>query len=193
MIPKFRAWDKKTETIQEVESISFKEKKLVIDQKSVAWFNSDYIRNFDEVELMQSTGLKDKNGVDVYQGDIIRCTSGCLHEVIWLEEYGGTFIGGMPAWYLSGFRNGYSWTGREEVIGNIYENSELLGTMPKIFAIKADSDDQGWMDSFNGWNDSNYSLNQKIDEKEVEVLESKIDKFNHEVACGPAIRLEEQQ
>lgn len=126
MIPKFRAWDKKTETIQEVESISFKEKKLVIDQKSVAWFNSDYIRNFDEVELMQSTGLKDKNGVDVYQGDIIRCTSGCLHEVIWLEEYGGTFIGGMPAWYLSGFRNGYSWAGKEEVIGNIYENSELL-------------------------------------------------------------------
>lgn len=126
MIPKFRAWDKKTETIQEVESISFKEKKLVIDQGNVAWFNSDYIRNFDDIELMQSTGLKDKNGVDVYQGDIIRCTSGCPHEVIWLEEYGGTFIGGIPAWYLSGLRNGYSWTGREEVIGNIYENSELL-------------------------------------------------------------------
>ena len=37
------------------------------------------------------------------------------------------------------------------------------------------------------------SLNQKIDEKEVELLERKIDKFNHEVACEPAIRLEEQQ
>ena len=49
------------------------------------------------------------------------------------------------------------------------------------------------MDSFNGWNDSNYSLNQKIDEKEVELLERKIDKFNQEVACGPAIRLEEQR
>lgn len=35
MIPKYRVWDKKTETIQEIESISFKEKKLVIDQKSV--------------------------------------------------------------------------------------------------------------------------------------------------------------
>lgn len=126
MITRFRAWDKKTETIQEIESISFKEKKLVIDQKSVTWFNSDYIRNSDEVELMQSTGLKDKNGVDVYQGDIIRCTRGCPHEVIWLEKYGGTFFGGMPAWYLSGLSNGYSWTGREEVIGNIYENSELL-------------------------------------------------------------------
>lgn len=80
----------------------------------------------DKYELMQSTGLKDKNGVDVYQGDIIRCTRGCPHEVIWLEKYGGTFFGGMPAWYLSGLSNGYSWTGREEAIGNIYENSELL-------------------------------------------------------------------
>ncbi|EMF0184989.1 hypothetical protein N8A32_002438, partial [Enterococcus hirae] len=52
MTPKFRAWDKKTETIQEVESISFKEKKLVIGQGNVAWFNSDYIRNFDDIELM---------------------------------------------------------------------------------------------------------------------------------------------
>lgn len=63
----------------------------------------------------------------------------------------------------------------------------------RTFIIKADGDDQGWMDSFNGWNDSNYSLNQKIDEKEVELLERKIDKFNQEVACGPAIRLEEKE
>ncbi|HHD1579294.1 TPA: YopX family protein [Enterococcus faecalis] len=80
----------------------------------------------DKYVLMQSTGLKDKNGVDVYQGDIIRCTRGCPHEVIWLEEYGGTFFGGMPAWYLSGLKKGYAWTGEEEVIGNIHENPELL-------------------------------------------------------------------
>lgn len=120
MIPKFRAWDKETQVLINV---------LVID-----WLNElvdleggRIDRQFDEVELMQSTGLKDKNGVDVYQGDIIKCTSGCSHEVIWLEEYGGTFIGGMPAWYLSGLNNGYSWTGEEEVIGNIWENSDLLG------------------------------------------------------------------
>lgn len=125
MIPKFRVWDKNNKCMHEVRSI---------------WIGDDFPLNshvvyslgntveviFDDIELMQSTGLKDKNGVDVYQGDIIKCTSGCPHEVIWLEEYGGTFIGGMPAWYLSGLNNGYSWTGEEEVIGNVYENPELL-------------------------------------------------------------------
>lgn len=126
MIPKFRVWDKNNKCMHEVRSI---------------WIGDDFPLNshvvyslgntveviFDDIELMQSTGMKDKNGVDVYQGDIIKCTSGCPHEVIWLEEYGGTFIGGMPAWYLSGLNNGYSWTGEEEVIGNIWENSDLLG------------------------------------------------------------------
>ncbi|QCJ56122.1 YopX family protein [Enterococcus mundtii] len=130
MIPKFRVWDKNNKCMHEVRSI---------------WIGDDFPLNshvvyslgntveviFDDIELMQSTGLKDKNGVDVYQGDIIKCTSGCPHEVIWLEEYGGTFIGGMPAWYLSGLNNGYSWAGREEVIGNIYENSELLEEVKK--------------------------------------------------------------
>lgn len=63
----------------------------------------------------------------------------------------------------------------------------------RTFVIKADGDDHGWMDSFNDWNSSNYSLNQKIDSKEVDSLERQIDKFNHEVACGPAVRLEEKE
>ncbi|OFA12365.1 YopX protein [Enterococcus faecalis] len=121
MIPKFRAWDKNTNDMVDVKTIDLEKDGsigCIVDYNGI---NLDV----SECVLMQSTGLKDKNGVDVYQGDIIRCTRGCPHEVIWLEEYGGTFFGGMPAWYLSGLEKGYAWTG-EEVIGNIYENPELL-------------------------------------------------------------------
>lgn len=80
----------------------------------------------NEFELMQSTGLRDKNGKEVFVGDIIKCTRGCPHEVYLEKEYGGKYIGGMPAIYLKGIREGYAWTGDEKIIGNIYENPELL-------------------------------------------------------------------
>ena len=85
-----------------------------------------YCYDFDEIELMQSTGLKDKNGKEVFVGDIIKCTRGCLHEVYIEKEYGGTYFGGMPAVYLKDLREGYAWTEHEEIIGNIYENPEFL-------------------------------------------------------------------
>ncbi|VNH32280.1 YopX protein [Streptococcus pneumoniae] len=85
-----------------------------------------YCYDFDEIELMQSTGLKDKNGKEVFIGDIVKCTRGCLHEVYLEKEYGGTFIGGMPSIYLKGLLNGYAWTEDEEIIDNVYENPELL-------------------------------------------------------------------
>lgn len=119
MVPKFRAWDKETQSLRCVLVIDWLNDLLDLDSGLIE-------RQFDEVELMQSTGLKDKNGVEVFQGDIVRCTRGCPHEVVWLQEYAGMYVGGMPAWYLSGLSEGYAWTGEEEIIGNIYENPELL-------------------------------------------------------------------
>ncbi|WP_142433920.1 YopX family protein [Enterococcus faecium] len=135
MIPKFRAWDKKTETIQEIESISFKEKKLVIDQKSVTWFNSDYTKNFDEVELMQSTGVKDKNGVEIFEGDIVlvsvRNGFDYLGNKVCIVKNSIDYSGLVCATvdedleyqiFNTELFEKYTY----EVIGNIYENSELL-------------------------------------------------------------------
>jgi uncharacterized phage protein (TIGR01671 family) len=135
MIPKFRAWDKKTETIQEIESISFKEKKLVIDQKSVTWFNSDYIRNSDEVELMQSTGLKDKNGVEIFEGDVVsvsvRNGFDYLDNKVCIVknsiDYSGLVCSTVDEdleyqIFNTELFEEYTY----EVIGNIWENSELL-------------------------------------------------------------------
>ena len=120
---KFRAWDKKLQTMLDVSLIDFKKGVLVGEH----WeFGETNFMSFDEIELMLSTGLHDKNGKEVFVGDIIKCTRGCPHEVYLEKEYGGTFIGGMPAIYLKGLREGYAWTEDEEIIGNVYENKELL-------------------------------------------------------------------
>lgn len=119
MIPKFRAWLKNENKMMEVRVIDW-------NNEVVDLFNLHIEIPLDKIELMQSTGLHDKNGKEVFVGDIIKCTRGCPHEVYLEKEYGGTYVGGMPAIYLKGIREGYAWTGAEEILGNIYENSELL-------------------------------------------------------------------
>ena len=101
----------------------------MINQKSVAWFNSDYIRNFDDIELMQSTGLKDKNGVEIFEGDIV-LADGVKKIVTFGEQEHEEDFGDLI--YYIGF-NVYTKMGYSsvipveyEVIGNIYENPELL-------------------------------------------------------------------
>nr|DAV06800.1 MAG TPA: YopX protein [Caudoviricetes sp.] len=122
MIPKFRAWDKVFKEMVQVNA-------LVLDEQvvKVTYKNGNVAKeDMKEYELMQSTGLFDRNGEEVFVGDIVKCTRGCHHEVYLEKEYGGTFIGGMPAIYLKGLLSGYAWTEYEEIIGNIYEDPELL-------------------------------------------------------------------
>lgn len=122
MIPKFRAWDKVFKEMVQVNA-------LVLDEQvvKVTYKNGNVAKeDMKEYELMQSTGLFDRNGKEVFVGDIVKCTRGCHHEVYLEKEYGGSFIGGMPAIYLKGLLSGYAWTEDEEIIGNIYENPELL-------------------------------------------------------------------
>lgn len=123
MIPKFRAWDKENQIMLDVSLIDFKKRVLVGEHFE---FGETNFISFDKIELMQSTGLLDKNGKEVFVGDIVKCTRGCPHEVYLEKEYGGTFIGGMPAIYLKGIKEGYAWTEAEEIIGNIHESQDIL-------------------------------------------------------------------
>lgn len=125
MIPRYRAWKKAGKELGRVGQITFELDGSVSHVLFKGKF-LDFNVPINEIELMQSTGLKDKNGKEVFVGDIIKCTRGCLHEVYIEKEYGGTYCGGMPAVYLKDLREGYAWTEHEEIIGNIYENPDLL-------------------------------------------------------------------
>nr|DAD67319.1 MAG TPA: YopX protein [Siphoviridae sp. ctuHg3] len=125
MIPKYRLWDSVEKKF--VEHFFITDNGLICNmEKPTSDCKLLIPIEKSELILMQSTGLKDKNGKEVFVGDIIKCTRGCLHEVYIEKEYGGTYIGGMPAVYLKDLREGYAWTEHEEIIGNIYENPELL-------------------------------------------------------------------
>ena len=128
MIPKYRAWDRTRNEMNYKVMVG----NCDTDDENwtcpIIWIEAkkDWLHFDDYDSIMQSTGLVDKNGKEVFIGDIVKCTRGCSHEVYLEKEYGGTFIGGMPAIYLKGLREGYAWTEHEEIIGNIYENPELL-------------------------------------------------------------------
>ncbi|MDG7832197.1 YopX family protein [Streptococcus pneumoniae] len=97
---------------------------------------NDYITAYpDEIELMQSTGLKDKNGKEIFEGDIVRTTRflGRADEIGGFYEYDKEFIGIVKqlegSWVIdTGSDAVCLWTEIEEneIIGNVYENPELL-------------------------------------------------------------------
>ena len=76
--------------------------------------------------LEQYTGLKDKNGKEIFEGDIveIKVNNNSRYQVKWVDELGQYFLsnikGTMGTYFHSGAKD-YT-----EVIGNIYENSDLL-------------------------------------------------------------------
>jgi hypothetical protein len=78
--------------------------------------------------FMQYTGLKDKNGEEIYEGDIVRLGSGEVKEIQFHDDLGFDAKGPMASGFyfqdeLEYYDDGpSSW----QVIGNIYENPELL-------------------------------------------------------------------
>lgn len=124
MVPKFRAWDKENDRMiyPSTEGVCFE---LDDDGINILDVSGDYPEDhtFPAIDsfLMQSTGLKDKNGVEIFEGDIvvIKYSEHGYHYYEKIVFENGTFTAGDEDWL-------YNIKDYCVVCGNIYENPELL-------------------------------------------------------------------
>ena len=121
MIPKYRVWDKELQTMLDVSLIDFKKGVLVGEH----WeFGETNFMSFDEIVIMQTTGLLDKNGKEIFEGDILGTKDGLLNGVVEYRSDLGMWTNSLIRY--NNFERLCTVANSREIIGNIHENPELL-------------------------------------------------------------------
>ena len=124
MVPKFRCWDEPNKTMRFNDEIVIWSGQVYINEKKKL---DSIIKGYSCLpkHLMQSTGLKDKNGVEIFEGDVLTSNVQPCKMVNPIKDGYGVvrFENGM---FKLGSISLVTFISKMEVIGNIYENPELL-------------------------------------------------------------------
>lgn len=122
MIPKYRAWDKTHKKLglidADMQDGYFRSVKI-LDEDEDDWQESE---NFI---LMQFTGLKDKNGTEIFEGDVVRLLDS-LYTVFYDSEKGSYRLKPHDDRWVMDYMSNFSHGGNFEVVGNICEGKEYL-------------------------------------------------------------------
>lgn len=130
MIPRFRAWNKATKEMygaDDIIAINFEEKEICVqtiyfEQGLPDSRDLDYY-DFDDIVLMQSTGMRDKNDREIFEGDIIDSTDGFLTGVIEFRVSLGLFVSDLVEY--NSFERLCNVASSRKIIGNIWKHPEL--------------------------------------------------------------------
>ena len=132
MIPRYRAWvkiEKRMVFSDDILTIDYENKEIVTQQvyfeNGLPYDRDIYCNDFDEIELMQSTDMVDRDGKIIFEGDIVKMSKDVYSEPTYYEVV--RHRGG--AYRLESKQHGCELWLRHadcEVVGNIYENPELL-------------------------------------------------------------------
>ena len=113
VVPKFRAWDKETKTMNGMAEI-YRNRNQEIE-----------LRPRDEnIILMQSTGLVDKNGKEIFEGDILGTKDGLLNGVVKYSSDLGMWINSLIRY--NNFERLCNVATSREIIGNVWEDGDLI-------------------------------------------------------------------
>ncbi len=133
--PEFRAWDKEEKVMCKVGIISFDDGGCLLIGNSMTEtqiqgnfvvsippeMNKGHFCKFEDIELMEYIGLRDKNYTKIFEGDILRDRNGNIGQV-WYNPSAGRFYVDSSQGCELDIKHSFE----AEIIGNIHQNAELL-------------------------------------------------------------------